>query len=101
MPRIVIGDESAEFDLSRLALHEGIAIQDATGWRVTEVGDAMAKGDLKAVAALAWIALRRMGKDVTFADITEGRYPIDIMSIRIETDEEPDPTPAAGANASP
>lgn len=101
MPRIIVGDDAVEFDLNRMALHEGIAIQDATGWRVTELGDALQVGDLKALAALAWIALKRMGKDVTWSDIIEGRHPIDIRSIKVETDDEPDPPTGAAANVSP
>lgn len=91
MPRISIAGESTDFDIDHLPLHEGIALQKATGWRMKELSEAAAAGDLVAIAAIAWLALKRMGKNVSFEDITDGTYPIDVSTIEIETDEEPDP----------
>ena len=101
MPRIHIGDESTEMDLEHLPLHEGIMLQKATGWRMKELAQACKDGDLMAIAGLAWLALKRMGKDVTFDDITEGVYPIDLASIVVETEEESGPPSDGEAKTSP
>ncbi|WP_084963757.1 hypothetical protein [Thermoactinospora rubra] len=101
MQKITIGDESVELDIAHLPLHEGIALQRATGWRIKELGEACAAGDLVAIAALAWLALRRMGKDVTFADIESGAYPIDLASINVEVLDEPSPPSGGEAKTSP
>lgn len=101
MPKIHIGGEATEFDLDRLPLHEGIALQKATGWRMKQLAEACGEGDLVAVAALVWLALRRMGKDVTFDDITTGAYPIDLASIVIETEDEPGPPSNGEVKTSP
>lgn len=98
MAKIHIGGESVEFDLNHLPLHEGIALQKATGWRTKQLVEALQDGDLVAMAGLAWLALRRMGKDVTFADIESGAYPIDIGSISVETEEE-DTAPSLNGEA--
>lgn len=101
MPKIRIGEESTEFDLERLPLHEGIALQKVTGWRMKQLAEACADGDLVAVAALVWLALKRMGKDLAFDDITSGAYPIDLASIVIETEEGADPPSDGEAKTSP
>ncbi|UBU10037.1 hypothetical protein [Nonomuraea gerenzanensis] len=101
MPKINIAGESTEFDLDHMPLHEGIALQKATGWRMKELGEACATGDLVAVAALVWLGLRRMGKDVSFADITDGVHPIDISTITIDMEEEPPPPSNGEAKTSP
>lgn len=85
--RVRIGDDSVEFDMNSLPLHEGIGLQKATGWRIKQLAEALQDGDMLAIAALAWLALKRMGKDVSFADIESGAYPLDLADISVETDE--------------
>ncbi|TMR11753.1 hypothetical protein ETD86_34865 [Nonomuraea turkmeniaca] len=101
MAKIHIGDDSVEFDLNHLPLHEGIALQKATGWRIKQLVEALQDGDMLAIAGLAWLALKRMGKDVTFADIESGVYPIDLASISVDVEEEPDPSLNGEAKTSP
>ncbi|MFI7643744.1 hypothetical protein [Nonomuraea sp. NPDC049400] len=101
MATIHIGDDSVEFDLNHLLLHEGIALQKATGWRSKQLAEAIQDGDFVAIGALAWLALTRMGKDVSFADIESGAYPIDMASISVEVEEEPAPSLDGEAKTSP
>lgn len=101
MPKIHIGGDSVEFDLAHLPLHEGIALQKATGWRMKQLAEACADGDMLAIAALAWLALKRMGKDMPFSDIEDGTYPIDLGSLTVEMEEEPDPSSGGEAKTSP
>nr|WP_062336196.1 hypothetical protein [Herbidospora sakaeratensis] len=104
MARITIGDQVAEVNLGRLPLHQGIALQKATKMRSNELGTAMQQGDLEAVAALAWLVLKfYMGHDdLTFDDVVEGRFVINMDAIKVEDAEaaeedkvESSPTPAA------
>lgn len=97
--KIHINGEVVELELGRLPLHEALALQRKTGKTPPEIARALEAQDLEAVAALAWFILRyRMGKeDLTFEDVTEGRYEVDINSWRVEVDDAPDPTAAAGA----
>lgn len=101
MATIHIGNESVEFDLAHLPLHEGIALQKATGWRIKQLGEAISDGDMLAIAALAWLALKRMGKDVEFKDIESGAYPIDLASISVDAEEQQDPSLNGEAKTSP
>lgn len=101
MARIHVGGESVEFDMNHLPLHEAIALQKATGWRMQQLGVAMKEGDALAIAALAWLALNRMGKDISFADIESGAYPIDLASISVDVEEEQDPSLNGEAKTSP
>jgi hypothetical protein len=72
-------------------------LQRATGMRPPQLAEALQNEDLEAVAALAWLILRfRVDghADLTFQDITEGRYEIDLATWKIEAQDagEPDPT---------
>lgn len=97
MAKVHIGDEVVEFDIGRLGLHEALALQKATGFRPPELEQALAARDMVAVAGLAWLIVKfRMGHDeVTFDDICEGRYEIDLGSWKVEMDE-PEADPTAG-----
>ena len=94
MPKINIGGESVELDFGRMPLHEALALQKATGWRPPELGEALAQQDMMAIAGLAWLVVHfRMGKkDVSYDDICEGRYVVDLSEFSVEADDEPDPT---------
>lgn len=67
-----------EVDTDKLPLHEGLAIQKATGFLMPEWGKAAKAGDMLALIALGWVLIKfRMGKaDVTFEDVCEGKVVI-------------------------
>jgi hypothetical protein len=96
--KVTYKGEVYEVDLTRLPLHEGIAIQKATGFGALALGDALKKGDFIAMAGYAWLVLHfKMGrKDITYDDICDGTYPVDFQNdFAFEADETPDP-PSAG-----
>ncbi|MFD9943195.1 hypothetical protein ACFWYW_14620 [Nonomuraea sp. NPDC059023] len=100
MAKISIAGETIELELGKLPLHEALALQKATGWRPPELGEALQAQDMLAIAGLAWLILKfRMGKDVTFDDICDGTYVVDLATFKIENEGEatPDPTEPAGA----
>jgi hypothetical protein len=67
-----------EVDVEKLAIHEGLAIQRATGLALERFLKALEGGDMACLAALGYVLLRfRMGmQDVTFDDVAEGRVPV-------------------------
>ncbi|MFI6296703.1 hypothetical protein ACIBEJ_34295 [Nonomuraea sp. NPDC050790] len=67
-----------DVDLDGLPLHEGLALQKATGHRMPDFLAAIQGADMEAFAALGWVLVKfRCGKpDVTFEDVCEGRVPI-------------------------
>jgi len=97
MAKVHINDEVVDFDISRLGLHEVLALQRATGMRPPDLEQALNATDMEAVAALAWLIVKfRLGhSEVTFEDVTEGRYEIDLGKWRVEVDE-PEPGPTGG-----
>jgi hypothetical protein len=67
--------QTIDVDLDSLPLHEGLALQKATGRRLPELMEAIKAADMEALAALGWMLVKfRIGKsDVTFEDVCEGR----------------------------
>ncbi|MBB2909326.1 hypothetical protein FHS43_000572 [Streptosporangium becharense] len=96
--RMTIQGETFETDPNRLALHEGIALQKATGLTAKDLEAGMQNGDFLALAAYVWINLKfRLGKDVSWAQIETGEYEIDLAAIKVERIDEPGPTKAGRA----
>lgn len=91
------GGETVEVDIEKLALHEGFALQKATGFNVMALVNKVQEGDFEALAALAWVILKfRMGHaDVTLEDICEGRFPVSLGAFEPVADQ----VPPTGANA--
>lgn len=98
MAKVTYQGETHEIDLARLPIHEGIAIQKATGFGAVALGEALKQGDFIAMAGFAWLILHfRMGrKDISYSDICDGTYVIDFGEFTIEAEDLPDP-PSAGA----
>lgn len=88
--------EVHEVDLQRLPLHEGIAVQKATGFGAVALGEALKQGDFIAMAGYAWLILKfRMGKDIAYDDICTGKYPVDFQNdFEFAAEETPDPPSA-------
>lgn len=100
MAKVTYQGETHEIDLARLPLHEGIAIQKATGFGSVAIAAALTEGDFIAMAGLAWLILHfRMRKEITFDDICTGAYVVDMTEFTFEEEEPPDPPTAAIAAA--
>lgn len=82
-------DRVIEVDLEKLPLHEGLALQKATGRRLPEFLEAVKGFDMEALAALGWMLVKfRCGKpDTTFEDVCEGRVPVSIADF-VDTEAE-------------
>lgn len=100
------GGEPVEIDLDDIALHESIAVQEATGWTIKELSKRLQDEDMVAFAGLLWLVLRfRLGhEDLAFKDLTTGVYPISLKKDIVIADvegQEADPTSGSGAPPSP
>lgn len=97
--KVTYKGEVYEVDLTRLPLHEGIAVQKATGFGAVALGEALKAGDFIAMAGYAWLVLHfKMGRtDISYDDICDGTYPVDFQNdFTFEVAEAaPDP-PSAG-----
>jgi hypothetical protein len=80
MLRFTHAGESVEVDIEKLGLHEGLALQRATGHKMPAFLEAVKATDMQALCALGFVLLKfRMGKtDVTLEDVEEGRVPVSI-----------------------
>ncbi|WP_433382812.1 hypothetical protein [Streptosporangium sp. CA-115845] len=97
---MTIEDETFETDPSKIALHEGIALQEATGLTAMDMEARMKAGDFIAIGAYVWLMLKfRLGRDITWPQIKSGEYAIDMAAITVERIDEPGPTKAARARA--
>lgn len=93
--------QTIDVDLDKLPLHEGLALQKATGLRMPEFFKAIEAMDMEALAALGWVLVKfRIGKsDVTFEDVCEGRCVVNAADFA-NPDGEPEgngQSPRAGA----
>jgi hypothetical protein len=86
-------------DLEKMPLHEGLALQKATGHRITAFLNAVREGDYECLSALAWVIIKfRFDRpDVTFDDVCEGRV---VASLDMFDGGEPDP-PTSGEAKTP
>lgn len=83
------GAPPVELDLEDIALHEAIAIEDATGYTVDELGQHLKAKRMKAFAALLWLLLRfRLGEEVSYADIVSGAYRLSLKTDVVFTEVE-------------
>lgn len=87
--------QTVKVDLEKLPLHEGLALQKATGMRLKEFMTAMEAADMEAFAALGWVLVKyRCGKpDVTFEDVAEGRIAVTLADF-----DDPEARKAAEGN---
>ena len=89
------------FDNEHYPLAEAIELEAGLGMLFGEWQRNLALGSAKAAAGLAWLALKRNGRDVPLADILSGKFELDTSDIDAELEGEPDPTlPAASAGDS-
>lgn len=67
--------QTIDVDMDALPLHEGLALQKATGKRMAEFFEAIKATDMEALAALGWVLVKfRIGKsEVTFEDVCTGK----------------------------
>lgn len=87
--------QTIEVHLEKLPLHEGMALQDETGWRLPEFVSAVQAGDVKALAALGWVLIKfRMNQpDLAFDEIAKGRVVITVADF-----DDPEARKAANGN---
>jgi hypothetical protein len=100
MLRFTHGDQTIEVDLEKLPLHEGLALQKATGRKLPAFLEAVQAVDMEALAALGWVLVKfRMGKpDTTFEDVCEGRVQVNISDFE-DTKAGKKPVPPTSARA--
>ena len=99
--KIVLAGETYEYDGSKTAMSEALAVEHVYKRRYAEWQTDLAAGSAKAMCVLAWLIWRRDGRDVPFEDILEGRADFDLLEMltsmaeaaEAEAQAEPDPTP--------
>lgn len=100
-PRIRVGSYDVEIpDLTDVTLGEASLIEDVTGLPFSQVGQALAERRIKAVLAVALVAIKRTHPAVTLADLT-GVRAVDVEAAGGEDDQEDEPGPPAGDVAEP
>ena len=99
LAKFSIDGEQYEFDMAKLSLFEAKELEAKSGMNVLEWQKALSEMSAEAVAALAWLAARRMGKPFA-CKYSELDFDLLAMgqSLELESDE-PDPTKAANRAA--
>jgi hypothetical protein len=100
------GGPPVEVDLDDIALHEAIAVEEATGWTVSELATRLKSESMLAFAGLLWLVLKfRLGEDVTFTQLRTGEYHLsmknDVVIADVEDGEAAGPTGGSEATLSP
>ncbi len=78
--KLEINGEFFDFDFDARPLSEAVALEHATGMRYAEWEQEMGRGSVKAMAGLIWLAWRRAGRDVPFADLMSGEAEVDLTA---------------------
>jgi hypothetical protein len=81
--RIRINDKWYELDQRKLLNTEAIALQKITGKTFMQVAEAMKDGDIEALSALVWLAMKRGGSDIRYSDLE-----FNLADVEIEEDDE-------------
>lgn len=96
MARFTIDGKTHDIDVRKLGLHEAMAVENATGMSMDDLGKGLVAGRVTAMAAYIWIILKfRCHEDVTWEQIESGERYVDVATMTVE--DTPDPTAAAEA----
>jgi hypothetical protein len=99
--RIRINDTWYDLDQRKLLNTEAIALQKITGKTFMQVAEAMKDGDIEALSALVWLAMKRAGSDIRYSDLEFNLADVEIDEEGDEPDDSgeqaADPTGAADA----
>ncbi len=105
MLKVTIKGEVYSFDNDSYPLPEAIELEEKLGIPFAEWERSLYLGSAKAHAGLAWLTLKRNGRDVKLADILSGAWPEDgglnLGDISARFEGEPDPTGAPSAEPGP
>lgn len=85
--RIRINNTWYDLDQRKLLNTEAIALQKITGKTFMQVAEAMKEGDIEALSALVWLAMKRAGSDIRYSDL---EFNLADVEIDEEDDGEPD-----------
>jgi hypothetical protein len=103
--RIRINDTWYDLDQRKLLNTEAIALQKITGKTFMQVAEAMKDGDIEALSALVWLAMKRAGSDIRYSDLEFNLADVEIdeddkdiaEEMAVIEAEQGDPTGAADA----
>jgi hypothetical protein len=83
-----------DFELDALTFDEGELVDDYTGYSVVEFGEAVMASKVKAMRAMVFLAKRRAGEEIEWADLGG----IDLMELALSIIEENDVDLSTAAN---
>jgi hypothetical protein len=92
VPKIQINGEYFEFDRNHKPMAEMLELEEATGLAYGEWENGLDKGQARSLAALAWLVLKRDGRNVKFEDNKSGAAELNLGTLAIEPEEPPGPT---------
>lgn len=77
--KFAIDGTEYDFDLDSLTFDEAEAVEEFTGYDVVEFGEAVQTSKVKAMRAMVYLAKRRNGEDVEWADLGS----VDVMELAL------------------
>lgn len=99
--KVVLAGETFEFDDSKRAMSEALAIEGLYKHKYIQWQQDLAVGELEAWCMYAWLVWRRDGRNVDYDDIKSGEVDFDLEEFagsivagrkKDEPESEPDPT---------
>lgn len=96
--KFTVDGKTYDFDLDTLTMDEGEVIEDYARIEVRDFMDALKATKVRAIRALVFIAKRRAGEDVRWADLGS----MDLMGLAqsmVADNAEPEPVAGEGAAA--
>src|SRR5262249_36995427 len=100
MAKIKINGELIDFDKSSKPVAEMMALEKALKTTYGQWEQDLQGGSAGGVAGFVWLAWRRDGRDIEFADIESGEVEINIADCEFDLDDgerAPDPTTSPAA----
>jgi hypothetical protein len=104
MIKVTVKGEVFSFDNENYPLPEAIELEEKLGMPFAEWERGLYRGSAKAMTGLAWLAMKRDGRDVKLEDILSGAWPEGGLGVGdLRADPEggvgPDPTPPSSPGA--
>lgn len=93
MAKVTINGEVFAYDGGRKPLADCLAIERALKVPYAQVEAGLAEGRADSLAAFMWLVWQQNGRDVSLADLLDGKVAVDMGAFRVDPEEgETDPT---------
>lgn len=93
MAKVTVNGEVFHWDPTRKPMSEALAIEHGLKCNYAQWESDLQAGSARAICGFIWLVWRRDGRDVSLADILDGKIEIDLSDLSIEPEDEGEADP--------